>query len=348
MPKESDTFIPVYKRLFRRLEEDILAFRLKPGERIDSITQLQQRYRIGRETAKRVLKLLEEAGYIVQQQGKGSFVRDRGPLQKIWGLVFPFYSLQYEDLLLEVSARAAKQKRDFRHFCNYNSYEEELRLVGRMLQERYEAIIVIPTLDESRTWQKFYSRLPKTDSRIILLDHTMTSNEFRFVVQSYDLGVTRALLYLLEQGKGGVAFVENEVWAGRNMVLELMRGTYLNLMRQHRPDFEPYILPRASMVDAETLRRRNIDGVLCCDDVSAIHVLGRLKEQEMQTPDEVHVVGYGNTHISRFFTPPLTSVDPCNAEMADVLASFLLPDSVEKNTLHQQYVAQPRLIVRGT
>lgn len=347
MTQPPDSHIPVYSRIFEQMRDDILNYRLPPGARVDSINEIQTKFRVGRETAKRVLSMLATEGYIVQLRGKGSFVTDLRPKQKVWGLIFPFYSVQYEELISGISARAADYDRALHHFCNYNSYEEEIRLVSKMLHERYEAVVVIPTLDESKTWNAFYSRLPSAESSVILLDHTMTSSDFRLVVQSYDLGVIRAIQYLLARKPGGVAFVENEIWAGRNMVLELMRGTYLEHLRAHRPDVQPLILPRATEIRGAEFRERNITGVFCCDDTSAIQTIGRLREQGLKVPDDVNVASYGNTSLARYFTPAITSVDPHNAEMASVLADFLTsPDS--DHAAKRQYVVQPHLVIRGT
>ncbi|MBI5093468.1 MAG: substrate-binding domain-containing protein [Candidatus Hydrogenedentes bacterium] len=346
MESTPETHAPIYQRLFERFREDITAFRLPPGAQIDSITELQSKYRVGRETAKRVLGMLADEGYIVQLRGKGSFVADLRPRQKVWGLIFPFYSIQYEELITEITGHATAHGRTLQHFCNYNSYEEEIRLVSKMLRERYEAVVVIPTLDESKTWNSFYSRLPTAESSVVLLDHTMISSDFRFVVQSYDLGVTRALQYLLEQKPGGVAFVENELWAGRNMVLELMRGTCLEHLRVNRPDPPPLLLSRASLIHADLLRRHGITGVFCCDDTSAIQVIGQLREQGMPIPGEVNVVSYGNTGLARYFSPPITSVDPHNREMASILSDLLTGNN--RKPSERQFVVQPELIVRGT
>lgn len=347
MPDPASPATPIYQQLFHAYREDILHYRLQPGERVDSISQIQVKHGVARETAKRVLNLLAQEGYIVQRRGKGSFVADLRPKSKIWGLVFPFYSIQYEDLILKTAARAAELGREIRHFCDYNSWEEEIRLVAIMLHQRYEAIVVIPTMDESKTWD-FYSHLSQKDSPVVLLDHTMSSNSFCYVIQTYDLGVSRAINHLLSEKGGGVAFVENEVWAGRNMVLELMRGTYLDLLRKKRPELEPYFLPRGSAVQAGELRDRGITGLFCCDDVSAIQVIGRLREQGAEVPRDFGVVGYGNTDLARFFTPGISSVDPRNAEMASILAEILDPAAPSPTTLKHNRVVLPELVIRGT
>jgi DNA-binding LacI/PurR family transcriptional regulator len=345
---DNDTQTPIYQRLFERYRDDILAFRIVPGERIDSIVEMQRKFQIGRETAKRVLGLLATEGFIVQQRGKGSFVTDQRPRQKILGVVLPHYSMQYEELLFEVTARVHARGRTVHHVCHYNDFEEEIRLVGKMLHDRYEAIAVIPTLDESKTWKRFYANIQATQSSVVLLNHTMTSNDFPYVIQSYDLGVTRALLYMLEKKPGAIAFIENEMWPGRNMVLELMRGTYLELLKTRRPGDEPLVLSRAAEVDWANLRSRGVTGIFCCDDVCAAQTIGRLKEQGARVPEDLHVVSYGNTELARFFTPAITTVNPHNAEMAAALCDLLFaPDAVRK-TAFRQHVIQPDLVVRGT
>ena len=218
----TEKFIPIYKRIFAHYQERILDGRLKEGERIESIAEMQVKFEVGRETAKQALKLLAEEGLIFQFRGKGSFVADIGPRHKIWGLVFPFFSIQYDDLIQKLSVRAKALGRELLPRCDYNDWREEVRLVGEMLRDRYEAVLVVPTLDESKTWE-YYSSLSPRNERVILVDHTMTSNDFRWVIQSYDLGVMLAFNYLREQKGGGVAFIENETWSGRNMVMDLMR-----------------------------------------------------------------------------------------------------------------------------
>jgi len=336
-------FVPIYEQLARFYRDAIVANRLLPGDRVDSISQIQRRHRVSRETAKRVLNQLEAEGYIIQRVGKGSFVADLGPKLHRWGLILPFFSVQYEDLYTHLAQLAAPADREVVRYFDYNNWQEEIRLVELMQSERYEAVVIVPTLDESRTWE-FYADLPPRGSRLILLDHTMSYQDFNFVIQSYDLGVVRAMDHLLNRKPGGVAFVANEGWTGRNMVLELMTETYRMTLMRRFPDCEPFIFERAAEVDAAELRARNVTGIVCCDDVSAIRAVGRLREQGVDVPGEMGVVSYGNTDLARYFTPALTSVDPHNEEMARQVAEFLAGETAAR----VQYVVQPELIVRET
>jgi DNA-binding LacI/PurR family transcriptional regulator len=339
--------VPLYEELVALYRQAILERSLLPGERIDSISEIQSRHGVSRETAKRVLGILAEEGYIIQRTGKGSFVADLGPKQKVWGLVLPFYSIQYQDLISRFIYRAASLDREVRHFCDYNNWEEEIRLVGMMLSKQYEATIVIPTTDESRT-RHFYSRLSPKELSVVLLDHTMTHNAFPSVIQSYDLGVVRALGYLTEQREGNIAFVRDDLWAGRNMVQELMEGTYQAEMQRLRSEFRPLVLNRASQVQRALVERYRIAGIFCCDDTTAIQVIGRLHEQGVRVPEDVRLVSYGNTDLARFFTPAITSVDPHNEEMAANLVDLLRPLVAGERMPVKQFIAQPDLILRNT
>ncbi len=340
--------VPLYEQLADSYREAILDHRLLPGQRVDSINRIQRIHGVSRDTAKRALSILREEGYILQRPGMGSFVADVGPKQAVWGVVVPFFSVAYEHLLTLVRYLAAPHGRELRFFYSYNNWEEEVRLVKMMLDERYEAIVVIPTLDESRTWS-FYSRLSPSDAPVILFDHTMTYRDFHFVVQSYDLGVVRAMDYLIDRAGHRVAFLANEEWSGRNLVLELMTETYRMVLGRRCPDFEPVLFERAAQVDAEVLRAKGIRGVFCCDDVSAIRIIGQLREQGVSVPGDIRVVSYGNTDLARFFTPAITSVDPHNDEMAaylvDVVQAVLRRDASRPL---MQYVVQPELVVRET
>ncbi|HUW60182.1 MAG TPA: GntR family transcriptional regulator [Candidatus Bathyarchaeia archaeon] len=337
-------FVPIYEQLVAFYRQAIVSNRLLPGDQVDSITQIQRRHRVSRETAKRVLNQLESEGYIIQRVGKGSFVADLGPKLQRWGMVLPFFSVQYEDLVVRISRLAGSAGREVVRYFDYNNWEEEIRLVQKMQEDRYEAVLIVPTLDESRTWT-FYAGLPPKGCRLMLLDHTMSYRDFNFVIQSYDLGVVRAMDHLLNRRPGGVAFVANEGWTGRNMVLELMTETYRETLPKRRPGFEPVIYERATLVDAADLKSRGVTGIVCCDDVSAIRAVGRLREQGVAIPGEMGVVSYGNTDLARYFTPALTSIDPHNEEMAQEVAAFL---STENAVELIQYVVQPELVVRET
>ncbi len=338
---------PIYKRLFEQYRQAIIGQEFPPGARIDSINELMQKHGISRETAKLVLKKLAEEGLIVRQVGRGSFVSDVGPRQGVWGVVVPHFSAQIMNLLTGLEDKAVRTGRMVEPFVSYNSWKEEIRLVGMLVRRQYEAVIVVPTFDETET-APFYRNLDSGRSLVLLLDHTMAGSYFAYVIQSYDLGVQRAAQYLLGRSPAALAFVRNTAWTGRNLVQELMEATFKNAVQSVSPPVQALVVDKLHSLSAEWLKDNRINGIFCCDDLDAAGAVGRLKEWGIRVPEEVSVIGYGNTELMRYFTPPITAIDGHALEMAEKTADIIFLHASGQDVHRQQHVILPTLVVRET
>ncbi|MGY3765101.1 trehalose operon repressor [Vagococcus vulneris] len=65
-----------FKEIYRDLEEKILTHEYPANTMLPSESQLIKHYKVSRETVRKALTLLKNAGYIQKQQGKGSIVLD--------------------------------------------------------------------------------------------------------------------------------------------------------------------------------------------------------------------------------------------------------------------------------
>lgn len=346
MNKGDSGFVPIYKKLFEAYRHAILTQKYAPGKRIDSINEIQKKHQVSRETAKLVLSLLVKEGLIYQKPGKGSFVMPLGPKRPVWGVIVPFVSAYIEELIQDLEREAHRMERQLELFVDHNQWEEEIRLVGTLIRKRYEAVIVVPTFDETKT-AEFYRNLASGGTLVSLLDHTMAGSYFTYAIQSYDLGVERAAKYLLERTQGTLVFLKNSIWTGRNMVQEVMEETFLQCVQETgRPS--AIVLKRVSDLHKEWIKSKNIQGVFCCDDTDAIRMLGRLKEWGIRVPEEVSLISYGNTDLARYFTPKITSIDPHGEEMAAKIAQMIQAYQRGEDIHFCQYVIQPELVIRET
>ncbi|MEE6263057.1 winged helix-turn-helix domain-containing protein [Plantactinospora sonchi] len=67
---------PDYIRIADEIVADVRAGKLKPGEKLPSITQLAAKYNVSPSTVKQVYVRLEALRVIWRHQGKGIFVND--------------------------------------------------------------------------------------------------------------------------------------------------------------------------------------------------------------------------------------------------------------------------------
>jgi LacI family transcriptional regulator len=67
----------------------------------------------------------------------------------------------------------------------------------------------------------------------------------------------------------------------------------------------------------------DVDGIVVATDAMAIEVVGELRSRGLKVPDDVSVVSAGNTRLTRYSTPQLTSVDVRLAEAGRAALSYI-------------------------
>ena len=341
----SNSGLPVYKQIGDFYTKKILCQELAPDARMDSIVRIMSRHNVSRDTAKRVLKELSEAGYIRKIVGKGSFVTSSTKVKKIWGMVIPFYSSNIEELIRNLKEEAKQTGSELLYYLTYNNPDEEKRLVSEMVMKGYEAVIVIPNYNETLT-ADYYRQLIPGNTTIVLVDNTMAGSYFKYVIQSYDLGVARAIEYLSTQNNGNLLLVKNEDWRGRNLLYELMDRTFSDIVQTKYPARKSFTVNNARELTNAFLIQNKIGGILCVSDTDSIRVLGRIKKWGVKIPSKISLVSYGNTELTEYFEPSITALDCQYSEMANKTAELI---AMGKNSgLLEQHIVNPKIIVRKT
>ena len=73
---ESSSFAPAYSRLYQELASDINNGRWKPGDQLPTERELADRHGLSIGTVRKSMDMLEQAGFCIKAQGKGTFVAD--------------------------------------------------------------------------------------------------------------------------------------------------------------------------------------------------------------------------------------------------------------------------------
>jgi len=84
--------------------------------------------------------------------------------------------------------------------------------------------------------------------------------------------------------------------------------------------------------------------------VLAVGALQALKERNIQSPEQVGVVGYGNDIFGDLTTPTLTSVEQFPQEIGANAARIMLQILEDKHTetIPKTISIKPRLVIRGS
>jgi GntR family transcriptional regulator len=71
--------IPIYLQVVDRIKEMIANGRLKPGDQLPTVRALALEMRVNFNTVARAYRILDEAGIISTQQGRGTYILDEPP-----------------------------------------------------------------------------------------------------------------------------------------------------------------------------------------------------------------------------------------------------------------------------
>ena len=74
---------PLYEQLKNAIKDDIHAHIYRPGDRMPSEAELEEKYQVSRITVRRAVKELCEEEILVRKQGKGTFVLSTGVQSRI-------------------------------------------------------------------------------------------------------------------------------------------------------------------------------------------------------------------------------------------------------------------------
>lgn len=168
-------------------------------------------------------------------------------------------------------------------------------------------------------------------------------------------GIYLAAGHLIDQGRRRVALLNGPAHAATTS--SKLIG-YQDALGERGREWDPSDVAQAefSVEAGETaarslLKRKNRpDGIVAGDDVIAIGALHAAAALDLRVPEDVAIVGFGNSPASALLRPPLSSIDVFLQQMGQIAVRRLL-DRLGAPDADQPYVrslVNPRLVVRGS
>ncbi|MCH6159986.1 LacI family DNA-binding transcriptional regulator [Streptomyces marispadix] len=89
-------------------------------------------------------------------------------------------------------------------------------------------------------------------------------------------------------------------------------------------------------------------GIVCGSDLMALGAVRAVRQQGLDVPRDVSVVGYDDSELNAFTDPPLTTVRQPVRAMANAAVNTLLEEIRGNPVPRAEFVFQPELVVRGS
>ncbi|WP_019537293.1 LacI family DNA-binding transcriptional regulator [Paenibacillus ginsengihumi] len=266
--------------------------------------------KVSEETLAKILKAIEELNYIPDFSAR-SLASKRSSLigvvipqtedQKRLLLENPFYS----DLICGIEAKL----RQHGYHVLISGVEKGHSYLDLTMQRNLDGAVIMGIYQES-----FYEELKKVDIPIVLIDSYINDDSFKKIRIDDELGGYLATKHLIEQGHTNIGLVTGVI--RKDGVVEKRYLGYkkalseANLFYDHNLVFEGQVSYEYGVEAGIEIAKRqtNLTAVFVTSDMMAFGVINGLRQEGLQVPDDVSVIGFDDISLSSIFLPKLTTV----------------------------------------
>jgi DNA-binding LacI/PurR family transcriptional regulator len=303
---------------------------------------------ISEKTKRKVRKVMEELGYhlnlnartLVQKSTQTiGIVMKNSTSQSLLNPVFP-------EVLSGISAFCHKQ--GYSMLLTTGETEDDIFVdTVKMVQgKRVDGVIVLYSKKDDQVVPFLMrSGIPFA----VIGKPVLDSNKIMYVDNDNIQAAKDATDYVIKRGHQRIGFIGGdprfEVTEARlSGYKEAVRESNLEIQDDYIKNF-PYDRELGTLAIDELLDLPEPPtAIVITDDLNALIVLLALRERNIKVPDDISIVSFNNTMISRLSTPPLTSVDIQTFQLGFESARCLIEQIKEPETINKRIII-PAIIV---
>ncbi|GIG29170.1 LacI family DNA-binding transcriptional regulator [Cellulomonas marina] len=278
---------------------------------------------VGDETRLRVLAAIDELGYVVDATARSLRTGRTGAI----GFVLPeLDSPYYAHLADRLSDGARRRGRHLLLERTGGTREHELEALSFGHLRRYDGAVVHLVRLKAADLARLHLQTP-----VVFLGESPVPGRFEHVMMDNVSGSRDATTHLLRTGSHRVAMVGGRHEDTHDMASLRTRG-YRQAHDDVGREVDPALVVEVAPYTWEqghravlALHERGVafDAVFCVTDALAMGALRALADLGLRVPADVQVVGFDNGPETDFMVPRLSSVEPGNAEMAELVLDLL-------------------------
>lgn len=311
---------------------------LKPGDRIPTEQELAEQFDVSRITVIRALRELEYMGMLVRVKKRGSFIREDYGHNKekdtvmsdknrlpIIAVLLPFGEEFGLDVLQGVEEACVKNG----YYVTYHNTKYDLNLernlLYKLVEDSISGAIVYPCASNKNI--EVFSKLLIEKFPFVLIDRTIEGLDAPHIVSDNFQAGYLMTKYLLDLGHCRIDFVCTSLKEALS-VMERYRGYCKALIDasisprsewlfedQEHSDVIHDDSPATQLLIAKERLGRILrtserpKAIIAINDKSAMNLIKAAKDEGLNVPEDISIVGFDNISISGMVDFPLTTIE---------------------------------------
>lgn len=347
-----------YSKLMQELKEQILSGKIKAGQKLPSENVLSAQYQISRQTVRKALSLLENAGYIYAEHGRGTFcselVRHTKKSKNIAVVTTYLSDYIFPRVIGGIDSVLTSEGYSIMLKNTRNSRSLEARCLEELLQKDIDGMIIEPS--KSQIYCNHLGLYKKLEEYQI---------PYVFIQGYYPQMMERPQV-LMDDRKGGYMITKYLLEMGHKDIIGVFKADDTQGVNRHKGYVEAlqefgilynpdkviwFYTEDRSMHPYESIRKmRNesvqMDAVVCYNDQIAREVIRALCDCGTKVPEEVSVTGYDNSNLSYSDGIRLTTIAHPQEKLGEIAAKLLV-DIIQNGTKdgRNSILIEPEIVI---
>lgn len=347
---------PKYFQLKRHLLDRIQRGELVPGQQLDTENVLAKQFKLSRQTVRQALGELEKEGWIVRQQGRGTFISDQKRKPKPVGLIIKSISnYTFPDIVRGIENRLNDAGFELKLYLSQDDPEREAECLQKVLENGIDGLIIEPakSIHPCRNLH-LYQEITKRQIPCLFIHDFWKELEPAYLVLDDCQGGYLATQYLLDLGHRRIAGIFN---IESSQGVERQAG-YRKALNEYGIEPEPGLIGEYSYKSdfvtfpfhfmSELLERpQHPTAVFCYNDMDAVRALDAIRQKGLKVPDDISIIGYNDSGLTTVSEVKLTSVKHPKRDLG-IQAASLIISMVKRRIEKPRLIIQPELIIRSS
>ena len=323
-----------YETVFLSIRRRIESGSIEPGDKLPSESELIRQFGVSRNSVRQAINELSRAGLVETQHGIGTFCKKRDPAQSMLVSLICLRAGSYIFPRIIQGCNRVMQKNGYTLLLNESWYDpaEERRVLSSLRDRNVDGIILIPVQGEgTQTNAELVKKLEDEGHAVVLLDNEYSGYSFSSVVlDDYQAGVSVAR-YLWNEGHREIGVLYSSNYRPKTLrkegVIRFLSDAGASIPQEWLIGIDGQTSPLRTYGQIRALFRQRLTlptAMVCSGDDEALMFMYQARHHGIRVPEDISLVSFDNSDLSKLSRPRLTSVDHPSEYMGEVAATMLL------------------------
>ncbi len=348
-----------YFRLMEDLKSKILAGEIKAGEKLPSENELSASYQVSRHTVRKAFSILENAGYIYAEHGRGTFcsemLHNKRNSKNIAVITTYLSDYIFPRVINGIDTVMTQEGYSIMLKNTRNSRSQEARCLEELLQKDIDGIIIEPS--KSQIYCKHLNLYEKLDELRI---------PYVFI-QGCFAQLSHKPHVLMDDYQGGYLITKYLIDTGHKNIVGVFKADDVQGLNRHKGYAKalkeagiPYdaekiiwfhtedrvIHPYDSIKKMAAEKDKNrMDAVVCYNDQVAMKVIQAIYDVGLKVPEDISVTGYDNSYMATNGGLNLTTIVHPQEKLGEMAANLLIQLIRNKEDVNQNILIEPEIVI---